>query len=78
MVKNIVVYGKQDCIYCSKAKSYLDDLDLPFQYIDITYWSKELKDGLKSRYNMKSVPIIVIDGKLIGGYTELTQQLHLV
>lgn len=77
-MRNVLVYGKQDCPWCDKAKSYLNDLNQEYQYIDITFWTKEQKEGLKLKYSMKTVPIIIIDGKCIGGYTELTQQLHLV
>ena len=38
--KNIVIYGRQDCIYCDKAKAYLNELNAEYQYIDITFWAK--------------------------------------
>ncbi len=78
MNKNILVYGRQDCTYCDKAKVYLNSLNEQYQYIDITYWTKEQKDSLKLKYNVRTVPVIIINGKCVGGYNEMTQQLHLV
>lgn len=78
MNRNIVIYGRQDCTYCDKAKDYLDNLNQPFQYIDITYWAKEQREALKMKYNVKTVPVILLDGKCIGGYNELIHQFHLV
>lgn len=77
-MNTVLVYGKQDCPYCDKTKLYLNELNQEYQYIDITFWSKEQKDNLKIKYNMKTVPIVILNGKCIGGYTELTQQIHLV
>ena len=78
LTRDIVVYGRQDCPYCDKAKVYLDDLNAEYQYIDITYWAKEERENLKAKYNIKTVPVIIIDGSLVGGYNELVHQLHLV
>lgn len=75
---NIVVYGRADCIYCDKAKKYIDDLGLEFAYIDITYWPKEEREKLKSKYNVKTVPIIILDTVCIGGYDNLVQKLYLL
>lgn len=78
MKNNILVYGRQDCVYCDKTKEYLDKLNEAYQYIDITYWTKEQRESLKNKYNVKTVPVIIINGTLIGGYNELVHQLHLV
>ena len=78
MKRNIVVYSRKDCVYCDKAKKYLDDLNQAFQEIDITYWSKDQREKLKAQFNVKTVPIILLDGKMIGGYSELVHQFHLV
>ena len=71
---NIVVYGKKSCVYCTKAREWLAERNLSYTYIDV--WddidSEELAI-LKAQYKMKTVPIVVIDDKLIGGYLELTK-----
>ena len=68
----IQVYGKQNCPYCVKAKEWLEARNLQYTYTDV------LKDisiadliSIKERYNMNTVPIVVINDELIGGYTDL-------
>ena len=68
----IQVYGKQNCPYCVKAKEWLEARNLQYSYTDV------LKDisiadliSIKERYNMNTVPIVVINDELIGGYTDL-------
>ena len=78
LTRNILIYGRQDCPYCDKAKDYLNDLNAEYQYVDITFWTKEQREGLKLKYNVKTVPVIVVDGTCIGGYNELVHQFHLV
>lgn len=78
MSDNILVYGKQDCVYCDKTKDYLNKLNSQYQYIDITFWTKEQREKLKLKHNVKTVPVIILNGKCIGGYNELVQQIHLV
>jgi glutaredoxin len=70
----IQVYGKQNCPYCVKAKEWLEARNLQYTYTDV------LKDisiadliSIKERYNMNTVPIIVINDELIGGYTDLVK-----
>jgi alkyl hydroperoxide reductase subunit F len=68
----IQVYGKQNCPYCVKAKTWLDERNLSYTYTDVL---KELSVAqliaIKEQYNMNTVPIIVINDELIGGYTDL-------
>ena len=70
----IQVYGKQNCPYCVKAKEWLEARNLQYTYTDV------LKDisiadliSIKERYNMNTVPIIIINDELIGGYTDLVK-----
>lgn len=77
-MNKILVYGRQDCAYCDKTKSYLNSLNQEYQYIDITYWSKDQREELKKKYNIKTVPVILINGKCIGGYDNLIHQLYLM
>lgn len=70
----IVVYGRQGCDYCTKACKWLDARNRAYTYVDAL---KELSIAeiaeLKTKYDTKTVPIIVINDEFIGGYTELTK-----
>lgn len=70
----IIVYGKQSCKYCNMAKEWLTGKNLSYTYIDVLkdINTDQLKD-LKAQYNMNTVPIVVINDKLIGGYSELVK-----
>lgn len=69
---NVIVYGKANCPYCENAVDLLEDLELPYQYISVDHMSTEDKENLKKEWNMKTVPIIIVEGKLIGGYQQLS------
>lgn len=70
----IQVYGKQNCPWCVKATELLTSKGLRFTYTDVL---KDMSVGelvnLKTLYDMNTVPIIVINDKLIGGYTDLVK-----
>jgi len=66
----IVIYTKPDCSYCVATKKLLQFQDIPYQEIvigmDIT--REEFLDIIPSA---KTVPQIIIDNELIGGYNQL-------
>lgn len=77
------VYSKPHCTYCEQAKKLLTSKGLAFEekIVDVgqskedgkTYVSvQELKAVVPTA---SSVPQILQDGKLIGGFTQLKQQL---
>jgi glutaredoxin len=70
----IVVYSKTNCIYCEQAKSLLTSKGLTYTELDVKNPDTlaELKQLVPG---VKTVPQIFIDGKLIGGYTELVPHL---
>jgi glutaredoxin len=68
----IEVYGKENCPYCVRAKEWLAERNLSYAYTDVL---KNLSVAeliaLKEKYNMNTVPIVIINDELIGGYSEL-------
>lgn len=72
---DIVIFGKPGCTYCTRAKSLLERLYVPYSYVDITeptlsVTDKEQVNGVLAT-GYKTLPMIFINGKFIGGYTEL-------
>ena len=67
------VYGTSYCGYCRSAESLLNGRGIPFEYVDVTEdpearsWLVEHADG------RRTVPVVFIDGRAIGGYTELAR-----
>ncbi len=76
----IEVYGKDTCPYCVKAKQLLKEKNLPFTDLkvgtDVTREQvQQLAEAAGAKVEIKSIPQIIIDGKYIGGYTDLVNFL---
>jgi glutaredoxin 3 len=66
----VVMYSKDPCPYCVAAKKFMQVRDIAFEEIDLTGQQEEI-DKIKQQTGWQTVPIILIDGKLIGGFTDL-------
>jgi glutaredoxin 3 len=66
----VVMYSKDPCPFCVNAKNFLKARDIPFQEIDLTGKQDEI-DRIKAQTGWRTVPIILINGKLVGGFTDL-------
>jgi thioredoxin reductase (NADPH) len=74
-ISNILVYSKNNCGYCDKAKLLLKNLGLIYtekKFEDFTSTEKLFEEIGK---NVRSMPQIKINGKLIGGYNQLVEYL---
>lgn len=72
------VYGKDSCSYCVKVKTALAINGVPFMYIDVT--ADELamafiKQEWTKRNTDPTVPLVVINDKVIGGYHDTVKYL---
>lgn len=75
MTTNIVVWSKDNCPFCDKAKAKLNSLHLTYEVRKIgDGWTRE--DLLESVPNARSVPQILINGQSIGGYNELLKYVE--
>ena len=71
----IIVYSKNNCVFCTKAKSLLTNLGLEYQEKSLekdfgSDPSKLIEDIGK---NVRTMSQIKIDGELIGGYNQLVE-----
>ena len=70
----VIIWSKDTCAYCDMAKRLLNQNGLAFEEKKIGhYYTKE--DLLKQIPNARTVPQIIIDDKVIGGYNELKNYL---
>jgi glutaredoxin len=71
---SIVVYGREDCGYCKLAKQLLEQKEIPFEYVSLET-AEQQADLLEFVSPLiRSVPVVVINGKWIpGGYEELAK-----
>ena len=66
----IKLYTTKSCPFCIAAKNLLKMKNLRFQEIDLTSRT-ELRLEISTKYNWRTVPLIIIDDKFIGGFDEL-------
>ena len=71
----VTIYSREDCPICSKAKTMLHKWNIDFNDIPLDNESARL-DFETVTNGADTVPQIIIDGKLIGGFSELTE-LHM-
>lgn len=72
----VTVYSTGTCPICVKAKAALTKWSIPFEEVRIDLDRDKLREFSRVTNGARTVPQIVIDGKCIGGFTELTE-LHM-
>lgn len=78
------IYGRDNCVWCDRAKETLDKLKLPYKYFNIEKDKKSLMEFKWAFSGARSVPQILIltpnDGdhqyEVIGGYEDLLEWLR--
>jgi glutaredoxin 3 len=69
-MSRIQIYTTRWCGYCVRAKALLDDKDIPYEEIMLDD-DPAFRRTIQELTGGWTVPQILIDGKPIGGYTEL-------
>ena len=72
----VKVYSTGICPICDKAKNLLTKWKIPYDEYRIDQDKDALKEMLQVSNGAKTVPQITIDGKWVGGFSELTE-LHM-
>ncbi len=69
---HVIVYTTPYCGYCQAAKRLLSRRGVPFEETDLAH-DREARRAIIEDTGWRTVPVIVIviDGKLVGGYQEL-------
>lgn len=68
----VEIYTKSNCVFCAKAKTWLQDNGIDYEEHDVS--SVKAFSDMKSRLpEATTVPQILMDGHLIGGYDTLMQ-----
>lgn len=70
MGKKVVIYTASYCPHCRRAKDLLKAKKIAFEEIDVTD-DEAKRDEIQARTGWMTVPVILIDGKLIGGADDL-------
>jgi len=76
------IYGRDNCVWCERAKALLADLNEPYEYHNIEENSNHLQNFQTIFKNARSVPQILYwktePSKffIIGGYSNLAEWLR--
>lgn len=71
---NIELYTVDYCPYCKKALNFLNEKKVKYTNYDITDNEEKMRKELGEKYQINgkvTVPQIIINGKNIGGYTDM-------
>ena len=72
----VTLYSTGTCPICDKTKILLRKWQIAYDEVRIDLDRDKLREFARVTNNARTVPQIVIDGKCIGGFTELTE-LHM-
>lgn len=67
---SVRIYTKDPCPYCVRAIRLLTEKNIDFEEIDLTDQWEEM-DRIKNETGWRTMPVILIHGKLVGGYDDL-------
>jgi len=72
--KRIKIYTLSTCIHCRKAKAYLAECRVPYDFVDVDLMKGKERESLiaeVSRYNPRlTFPTILIGEEVIVGFNE--------
>jgi glutaredoxin 3 len=69
-MNEIIVYTTDPCSFCTRVKRLLDSRGVEFTEINLAR-DADGRSELVQRTGMMSFPQVIVDGTLIGGYTEV-------
>lgn len=70
-----LIYSKDNCPFCVKAKYIFESQNIPYKEINI---GRDItrEEFLELFPDQKTVPLIFIDTQKIGGYSELVKHIE--
>ena len=69
------IYPTKSCGYCVRAKSLLAANNLPFEEVYVDESAENFNEMKNVAPNMKTVPVITLNGLLVGGFYELKEKV---
>lgn len=70
-MSEVIIYSAPNCPYCISAKKLLSDLEVSYQEINIS-GDDALREKMIQLTGRRTVPQIIINGKPIGGFDDLS------
>jgi len=76
-MKNVVIYTKENCVWCIRAKELMNKLHIRYEEKKLgADYTKDDLIALLGRENNITVPQILTDNKLIGGFDSLLEYVE--
>ena len=71
----IEVWGKENCVFCSRAKSLCETRQYEYTYkqLDVDFTREQVFEVFP---NARTFPQITVGGKAVGGYDEFIKYLE--
>ena len=69
------IYSTKSCGYCVREKSLLAANNLPFEEVYVDESAENFDEMKNVAPNMKTVPVITLNGLLVGGFYELKEKV---
>ena len=69
------IYSTKSCGYCVRAKSLLAANNLPFEEVYVDESAENFDEMKNVAPNMKTGPVITLNGLLVGGFYELKEKV---
>ena len=78
-MSNVEIYTLDYCPFCQKAKFFLMEHNVEFNEIPCDDEEEKMRYELTQKYNLAHLatfPQIIIDGKNIGGYSDMIEKFN--
>lgn len=70
-MKDVKIYTTTYCPYCTRAKQLLQAKNIKYEEILVDPSDENAWIEMEKRSGMKTVPQIFIEGKCVGGYSDI-------
>ena len=71
-MSRLKIYYQSYCPYCQMALKLAREMNLDYEAIDGGEFHDQLNE-IKQKTGHRTIPIILLDDQLIGGYTEMAE-----
>jgi len=71
-MKKVTIYTTYYCPYCVRAKDLFDQLEIPYEAIDLGS-DPDKRQEIIETYQFMTVPVIFFDDELIGGFDAVNE-----
>ena len=65
----VKIYTTPTCGFCIAAKRLLEEQEVPYDEVDLSDSAERTR--VQDEHNWHTVPLVFIEGNLVGGFTEL-------